>query len=142
MVDIILTTFVVSGVLLALIAFHSCWMLAGRSKLTWLYPVMVIIVTIVAINGVIEIQGYPVDGRPEVKVEYVGHALDGDIAILIAKHKGEVRTYKFKPTQEEKDAMKASGDQQAKGKKTRLTLDEGAKPEMELIRMDRESPKE
>ena len=141
MSSILLTTFVIVGAILSVITLHSCWLASkNKSILTWVYPVVAMLVIIFGIKSVIEIQGYPIEAKPTGEWEYIIHSMEGERAAIILKENHELRTYIFKPTQKEKEAMEEAKKARDKGKRIRMKMD-SIIPEMELIRLDEENPK-
>ena len=141
MSEFILTTFVVMGGALALVALHSSWLLTRKIRhyATWVYPVVVVVTVIFASSGVRDIQGYPLNEKPVGDWEYLTHHMEGAAAVVTLKQK-EVRVHRFVPTEKEKSAMAAAKEAKDRGQRTRLNTDQPL-PEMELIRIDQESPK-
>ena len=140
MVDFILTTFVVCGAVLSVITLHSCWIAAKtKTVLSWIYPIVVLLAIAFATKGVIDIQGYPINGKPTGDWEYLTHTMDGPAAVVTTKQK-EIRVYRFVPTEQEKDKMGQAEKAKDQGKRPRLNTDL-PNPTMELIRLDEENPK-
>lgn len=141
MSDLILTSFIVMGGLLSVIAFHSAWLLAKRKTVvTWIYPVVVVACVILATRGVVEIQGYPINDKPTGQWEYLTHYEEGASVLVLLKEDGEARAYRFVPTQEEKKKMADAKKAKDKGQRPMLKVDQPI-PEMELVRIDLENPK-
>ena len=141
MVNFLLTTFVIMGLVLAFISFHTSWILAKRKlSVTWIYPIVVLLTIVFATKGVIDIQGYPIPSKPEGKWEYMIHAMEGPEAVVTLKEGNEIRVYRFVPSDKEKSAMEKAKKAKDKGKRPTLKIDQPL-PEMELIRLDQENPK-
>ena len=142
MSSFILTSFVVMGVVLSVITLHSAWLLtkAKNTVVTWIYPAVVVVVFTLAVMGVQEIQGYPIDAKPTGEWEYLTHYEEGVSVLVLLKERGESRTYRFIPTQEEKKAMEQAKEAKDKGARPQLQID-APLPKMELIRLDEEHPK-
>ena len=142
MSELILTSFVIMGVALSIIAFHSAWMLtkAKNTVVTWIYPAIVVIVFTLSVMGVKEIQGYPINAKPTGQWEYLTHYEEGASVLVLLKEKGEARAYRFVPTSEEKKKMADAKKAKDKGQRPMLKVDQPI-PEMELVRIDLENPK-
>lgn len=142
MASIILSTFVIIGGALALVALHSSWLLTRntRTVLTWIYPVLVMSLTILASTGVRDIQGYPIDAKPTGDWEYLTHYMEGGSALVLVKVK-EARAYRFVPSEKEKKMMSEGTKAVKKGKRPKMNFDTPT-PLMELVRLDEIAPKE
>ena len=142
MSSLILTTFIVLGSVLCAIAFHSAWLLTKHTKsvVTWIYPVMVVLIAVMSWKGVVDIQGYPINAKPKGNWEYLTHYDEGGPVLVIVKENNESKTYRFVPTEKEKKALEQGKEAKDKGQRLDINID-GPLPKMELIRIDQENPK-
>lgn len=142
--EVILNTFAIIGAIVGFIALHSSFLLAKTKSniVTWIYPMAIIVSIALVINGVLDIQGYPVNSRPEVKFDYVGHVMDGDGAVVITRIDGEIRVYRWVPTEEEQEQLKKGDDGKKQGQVYGMYMREGEEPEAELVRLEDRAPKE
>ena len=142
MQEFLLSSFIILGALLSVIALHSAWLLAKSRKtvVTWIYPIVVALAIMLGAKGVVDIQGYPVNGKPTGEWEYLTHAEEGASVLVIVVEDNEARTYRFVPTQKEKEKMQEGGQAKDKGQRPMMTFD-GDIPQMRLVRLDEEHPK-
>lgn len=142
--EVVLSLFVILGAVVGVVSFHCTFLLAksNRGVVSWIYPIVILIAIIMATKGVESIQGFPIEGRPEVKFEYIGHVDDGTAAIVTVRIQNKIKTHRWIPTQEEKEQMKQASDGTAKGLTYQMQMREGQEPNVELVRLDQLAPKE
>lgn len=105
--NLILTSFVICGAVLSVITLHSCW-IHRKTVLTWIYPVVAMLAIMFAAHGVEEIQGFPLNAKPNVEFEYLTHYEEGESVLVLLKISGETKTYRFVPSKEEKSVKYCS----------------------------------
>lgn len=142
--EVILNTFAIIGAIVGFIALHSSFLLAKtkRSYVTWLYPIVVVVCIMVAVKNVDAIQGLPIEGKPVEQFEYMGHVEDNGLVIVTLRIDTTVKTYRWSPTQEEKEALRQGADGKDKGQAVGIELIPGEPPKVELLRLDQLAPKE
>ena len=142
--EVILSVFVIIGAIVGIISLHSSFLLARKHRgiVTWVYPIVVVIAIIIATKGVESIQGYPVNHRPDVKFEYIGHVVYDGSAVVTVRVDTGIRVYRWMPTEEEQEKLEEAEDAKKKGQTHMLRMIEGDEPEVELVRLDQLDPKE
>ena len=142
--EVILNTFAVIGAIVGFIALHSSFLLAKTKSnlVTWIYPIAVVVAMVFVVDGVIKIQGYPVNGRPDVEFEYVSHTMEGSEAVVLTRIDSEIRVYRWVPTQEEQEQLEKGEEGTANGQSFSMFMHEGDLPQVELVRLEERAPKE
>ena len=142
--EVILNTFVIIGAIVGFIALHSSFLLAKTKSniVTWVYPIIIVGAIMVTTKGVIDIQGYPINDRPSVEFEYLGHVEEDGQVIVVVRIDSTSRVYRWNPTEEEKKALQQGADGKEKGKGMSMRMLPGETPVVEPIRLDQLAPKE
>jgi membrane protein implicated in regulation of membrane protease activity len=142
--ELILTTFFLTGAIVGFIALHSSFLLTkvNSTYVTWVYPIIVVVALTLAYEAINDVQGYPINGRPAVEFEYLGHTMVGQEAIVIADVGYAIKAYRFTPTAEEQQSLQSAAEGKEKGKQYTMRMVEGEPTQAELIRLDQTDPKD